>query len=238
VPCILNRGPKTCALYTIFAPMKFSAVIFDMDGLLIDSEPLWQQAGTDMLQQFGVTLTEEEYNLTTGLRTPEWVDYWFTHFSIDKKEAVAAAKMVEQNALDKIKQHGIAMPGVEYIMQFFKENKFQIGLASSSPMRLIETVVEKLNIRPYLNAITSAEQLPHGKPHPQVFLNCAELLNVPPTVCVCFEDSFNGMIAAKAARMKCVVIPAPHVHHQGRWDAADCKLNSLLQFNQLLLEKL
>jgi len=218
--------------------MKFSAVIFDMDGLLIDSEPLWQQAGSEMLQQFGVTLTEEEYNLTTGLRTPEWVDYWFTHFTIDKQQAIAAAKLVEETALDKIKKYGIAMPGVEYIMQFFKNNGFQIGLASSSPMRLIDAVIDKLNIRSYLNAITSAEHLPYGKPHPQVFLNCAQLLNVPPTVCICFEDSFNGMIAAKAARMKCVVVPAPHVHHQGRWDAADCKLSSLLQFNQALLESL
>jgi sugar-phosphatase len=218
--------------------MKFSAVIFDMDGLLIDSEPLWQQAGAEMLQQFGVTLTEEEYNLTTGLRTPEWVDYWFTHFTIDKQQAVAAAKLVEETALDKIKKYGVAMPGVEYIMQFFKNNGFQIGLASSSPMRLIDAVVDKLNIRSYLNAITSAEFLPYGKPHPQVFLNCAQLLNVPPTVCICFEDSFNGMIAVKAARMKCEVVPAPHVHHQGRWDAADCKLSSLLQFNQALLESL
>lgn len=218
--------------------MKYSAAIFDMDGLLIDSEPLWQQAGAEMLQQFGVTLTEEEYNLTTGLRTPEWVDYWFTHFTIDKQQAIAAARLVEQAALDKIKQYGVAMPGVEYIMEFFKSNGFQIGLASSSPMRLIEAVVDKLNIRPYLNAITSAEHLPYGKPHPQVFLNCAELLDVPPTICICFEDSFNGMIAAKAARMKCVVVPAPHVHHQGRWDAADRKLSSLLQFNNALLEKL
>lgn len=209
-----------------------------MDGLLIDSEPLWQQAGSEMLQQFGVTLTEEEYNLTTGLRTPEWVDYWFTHFTIDKQQAIAAAKLVEETALDKIKKYGIAMQGVEYIMQFFKNNGFQIGLASSSPMRLIDAVIDKLNIRSYLNAITSAEHLPYGKPHPQVFLNCAQLLNVPPTVCICFEDSFNGMIAAKAARMKCVVVPAPHVHHQGRWDAADCKLSSLLQFNQALLESL
>jgi len=209
-----------------------------MDGLLIDSEPLWQQAGSEMLQQFGVTLTEEEYNLTTGLRTPEWVDYWFTHFTIDKQQAIAAAKLVEETALDKIKKYGIAMQGVEYIMQFFKNNGFQIGLASSSPMRLIDAVIDKLNIRSYLNAITSAEHLPYGKPHPQVFLNCAQLLNVPSTVCICFEDSFNGMIAAKAARMKCVVVPAPHVHHQGRWDAADCKLSSLLQFNQALLESL
>ena len=218
--------------------MKFSAVIFDMDGLLIDSEPLWQQAGAETLQQFGVTLTDEQYILTTGLRTPEWVDFWFSHFSINKEQAKEAAKQIEQTALDKIKQHGEAMPGVEHIMEFFKANNFLIGLASSSPMRLIETVVEKLRIQTYLNAITSAEHLPYGKPHPQVFLNCAELLKVPPTACICFEDSFNGMIAAKAARMKCVVIPAPHVHHEGRWDTADRKLSSLLQFNKVVLETL
>jgi HAD superfamily hydrolase (TIGR01509 family) len=218
--------------------MKFSAVIFDMDGLLIDSEPLWQQAGAETLQEYGVTLTDEQYILTTGLRTPEWVDYWFTHFSISKDQAKAAAKQIEHAALDKIKQHGEAMEGVQYIMDFFKQHNFLIGLASSSPMRLIEAVVDKLNIQQYLNAITSAEHLPHGKPHPQVFLNCAELLQVPPTTCICFEDSFNGMIAAKAARMKCVVIPAPHVHHEGRWDAADRKLTSLSGFNKTVLETL
>jgi sugar-phosphatase len=218
--------------------MKFSAAIFDMDGLLIDSEPLWQQAGAETLQEFGVTLTDEQYNLTTGLRTPEWIDYWFTHFSINKDRAKEAAKTIEQAALDKIKQHGEAMEGVQYIMEFFKTNGFFIGLASSSPMRLIEAVIEKLNIQPYLNAVTSAEHLPYGKPHPQVFLNCAELLKVLPTTCICFEDSFNGMIAAKAARMKCVVIPAPHVHHEGRWNAADRKLSSLLKFNKTVLETL
>lgn len=209
-----------------------------MDGLLIDSEPLWQQAGAETLQEYGVTLTDEQYILTTGLRTPEWVDYWFTHFAISKERAKEAARQIEQAALNKIKEHGEAMEGVQYIMEFFKSNNFHIGLASSSPMRLIEAVVEKLNIQQYLNAITSAEHLPHGKPHPQVFLNCAELLQVPPTTCICFEDSFNGMIAAKAARMKCVVIPAPHVHHEGRWDAADRKLTSLLGFNKTVLETL
>jgi mannitol-1-/sugar-/sorbitol-6-/2-deoxyglucose-6-phosphatase len=218
--------------------MKFSAVIFDMDGLLIDSEPLWQQAGAETLQEHGVTLTDEQYILTTGLRTPEWVDYWFTHFAISKERAKEAARQIEQAALNKIKEHGEAMEGVQYIMEFFKANNFHIGLASSSPMRLIEAVVEKLNIQQYLNAITSAEHLPYGKPHPQVFLNCAELLQVAPTTCICFEDSFNGMIAAKAARMKCVVIPAPHVHHEGRWDAADRKLTSLSGFNKTVLETL
>src|SRR5438105_1836820 len=102
--------------------MKFSAAIFDMDGLLIDSEPLWQQAGAETLQEFGVTLTDEQYNLTTGLRTPEWIDYWFTHFSINKDQAKVAAKTIEQAALDKIKANGEAMEGLQYIMEFFKAN--------------------------------------------------------------------------------------------------------------------
>jgi mannitol-1-/sugar-/sorbitol-6-/2-deoxyglucose-6-phosphatase len=222
----------------IFAPMKPGAFIFDMDGLLIDSEPLWQQAGAEMLEHFGITLTDEQYHSTTGLRTPEWVDYWFTHFTLDKEKAKEAAHLVEDGALSKIKEHGEGLPGVEYIMKFLKGKGFKIGLASSSPMVLIVAVVDKLEIRPYLDAITSAEHLPFGKPHPQVFLNCAELLKVLPTQCVVFEDSFFGMIAAKAARMKCVVIPAPHVNHQTRWDAADWKLNSLNEFDQDILNKL
>lgn len=218
--------------------MNTAAVIFDMDGLLIDSEPLWQEAGSDMLQHFGVTLTEEQYHSTTGLRTPEWVDYWFTFFTLDKERAKEAARLVEQTALDKIKQHGVALPGVQYIMEFLTKKGLKLGLASSSPMVLIEAVVDKLELRPYLNAITSAEHLPFGKPHPQVFLNCAEKLGVLPTQCIVFEDSFFGMIAAKAARMKCVIIPAPHVHHQTRWDAADVKLNSLNDFNEDLLVRI
>jgi sugar-phosphatase len=218
--------------------MKISAAIFDMDGLLIDSEPLWQQAGAGMLQHFGITLTDEQYHSTTGLRTPEWVDYWFTHFTLDKERAKEAAHLVESGALNKIKAHGVGLPGVEYIMQYFKNKGLKIGLASSSPMVLIEAVVDKLALRPYLDAITSAEHLPFGKPHPQVFLNCAEMLKVLPTQCVVFEDSFFGMIAAKAARMKCVVVPAPHVNHQTRWDAADCKLNSLNEFNDSIFSTL
>src|SRR5687767_4179485 len=114
--------------------MNTAAVIFDMDGLLIDSEPLWQEAGAEMLQHFGVTLTEEQYHSTTGLRTPEWVDYWFTFFTLDKERAKEAAKLVEQTALDKIKQHGVGLPGVQYIMEFFKQKGYKMGLASSSPM--------------------------------------------------------------------------------------------------------
>jgi beta-phosphoglucomutase-like phosphatase (HAD superfamily) len=130
------------------------------------------------------------------------------------------------------------MPGVEHILRFFTERNFKIGLASSSPLQLIDMVVNKLKINDFISAKSSAESLPYSKPHPQVFLNCAALLGASPTNCICFEDSFNGMIAAKAARMKCVVVPARNHQQEARWAAADLKLTSLLTFNDLLLAAL
>lgn len=218
--------------------MKPTAVIFDMDGLLIDSEPLWEEAGKETLALFDVSLTDEQYHFSTGLRTKEWVDWWFSWFNIDKKHALTAELTIVQKAIDKIGARGIAMPGVEYAFQFFREKGFKIGLATSSPLALVKVVAEKLKINDYLQAIASAEELTYGKPHPQVYLDCARALEVSPLECICFEDSFNGMIAVKAARMKCIVIPAPHQQQQTRWDAADKKLSSLLQVNEQVLASL
>lgn len=218
--------------------MNFSTVIFDMDGLLIDSEPLWQEAGATLLKEYGVTLSDAQYHSTTGLRTPEWIDYWFGYYQINKQYITTASAFIEKTALEIIQEKGNPMPGVQYIMEFFKERQFRIGLASSSPMQLIQMVIKKLGIGPYLSGVTSAEKLPFGKPHPQVFLDCAALMQVSPGTCICFEDSFNGMIAAKAARMKCVIVPAPQLHHETRWDAADLKLNSLEQFTAASLQNL
>ena len=105
-------------------------------------------------------------------------------------------------------------------------------------MRLINVVVDKLNIRSYLHAITSAESLAYGKPHPQVFINCAEELSLPPTQCIVFEDSFNGLIAAKAAKMKCVVVPHHSAYNNPRWNAADLIINSLTNFDAKILKEL
>lgn len=225
----------------IFAPKlagMLNTVIFDMDGLLIDSEPLWQKAGMDTMRLFGIELTLEQYHGTTGLRTPEWIEYWFTYFGIDKKHTEEAVSTIENKAIERIQQDGIAFPGTAYILDFFRKQQFKIGLATSSPLRLVDVVVKKLAITHLFDAIASAEYLPYGKPHPQVYLNCAKSLNSSPLHCVCFEDSFNGMIAAKAARMKCVVVPVPEQFTAVKWGAADLCMDSLLNFNEALLQKL
>lgn len=210
--------------------MQYKAAIFDMDGLLIDSEPLWQEAGAETLQEFGITLTDEQYHSSTGLRTEEWVDHWFRFFGLPAEKAPEAVQLTIQKAMEKIDASGVVLPGVPEILHTFRHRGFKTGLATSSPMALVDVVMRKLDIRHLFDSFTSAEFLPYGKPHPQVFLDSAASLDVLPTACIVFEDSFNGLIAAKAARMKCVVVPAaPHFDHP-KWAAADMKWKSLLDY--------
>lgn len=218
--------------------MQSKAVIFDMDGLLIDSEPLWQEAGSETLHEFGVELSDEQYHSSTGLRTEEWIEHWFNHFNLSMEQAPAAIDTIIQKAIEKIGARGMIFPGVETILAFFKEKNFKMAIATSSPLSLVEVVLKKLNPGFAFDAITSAEKLPFGKPHPQVYLDCASALNINPLNCIAFEDSFNGMVAAKAAKMKCVVVPATADYHHAKWGTADLKIKSLNEFDQFLLSQL
>lgn len=218
--------------------MQFDTVIFDMDGLLIDSEPLWNEAAAETFSPYGFCLTTEQYITTTGMRTKEFVEWWFEHYKVPMQFAPLAEEAILKNVVAKVAAKGKAMQGVAHIINFFIQRNFKTGLATSSGNPLIDVVIDKLGIRQYLQVISSAADLPFGKPHPQVYLNCAEALNSHPTRCVCFEDSFNGMIAAKAARMKCVVVPAAHESRNAKFNAADLKLSSLQNFNELLLQTL
>ncbi|MBY0480874.1 MAG: hexitol phosphatase HxpB [Chitinophagaceae bacterium] len=213
--------------------MKLNTVIFDIDGLMIDSEPLWNAAAEEVFKDYGVNLTEEQYKSTTGLRTKEFVHWWFGYYQIGETEHAKAEKKIVASVLDKIEHKAQIMPGLNYIFDFFHKKSFNIGLATSSPQALIDLVIRMTGIGDYLHATSSADELPFGKPHPQVYLNCAAKMNVAPTNCICFEDSFNGMIAAKSARMKCVVVPHFSQLKDEKWGAADLKLSSLQNFGEL-----
>ena len=213
--------------------MEKSAVIFDIDGLLINSEPLWNQAAAEIFRQYGIILTDEQYAITTGLRSKEFVTHWLLQHKIPSTEFNRVEEKIIQLALDLIDKDATLMPGVEHVFEFFMKRDFKMGLATSSPTELIEWVKDKLGIRSFIHASCSAQHLPYAKPHPQVYLDCAAAMHTSPLACICFEDSVYGMTAAKAARMTCVVVPSDEHSKLPHWGLADLKLSSLQNFGDL-----
>jgi len=218
--------------------MQLNTAIFDMDGLLIDSEPLWNEAAAEVFKMYGVSLSEEQYHSTTGLRTKEFVQWWFRKFNLGDAEHTRAEKLIFEKVMMKLETKGKVMPGVQYIFRFFHERNFKIGMASSSPLHMIDFAIALCGLQDFVQAKASAEDLPYGKPHPQVYLDCAAALDADPLACLCFEDSFPGLIAVKAARMKCVVVPHFSQQKSDRWTVADLKISSLQNFGELHLNLL
>ena len=208
-------------------------VIFDMDGLLVDTEPLWMTAMQDVLATVGVTITPELAAQTTGLRTVEVVDYWYEYFQWKGKSKEQISAEIMEAVTGQVQQQCKPMDGVPYILEFFKERGLKIGLASSSPLDFIHFVLDHFRLKAYFEAVASAEHEPYGKPHPAVYLSCAQSLGSNPLDCLAFEDSINGTIAAKAARMKLVAVPEVHNGQNPKYVLADLKLDKLSDFTEM-----
>jgi sugar-phosphatase len=118
------------------------------------------------------------------------------------------------------------------ILEFFKNKSLRLALASSSPMLLIDTFLEKFHLQKYFEVKHSAEFEEYGKPHPGVYINTARMLNVHPSACLAFEDSFNGVLAAKSAMMKAVAVPDEYHFPDKRFAIADLKIKSLEEFGE------
>ena len=136
--------------------------------------------------------------------------------------------LVIHRLCELIKTEGSLIRGVEEVLTYLQKEQYKIALGTSSNVLLMNTVLDELGIRPYFDAVCSAEHLEYGKPHPEVFLNCSKILGVKPKECLVIEDSVNGVIAAKAAQMKVVAVPEEHNRHNPRFAIADYRIDSLL----------
>lgn len=214
-------------------------IIFDMDGLLIDSEPLWQQAEIKIFGQLGLNLTVDMCRETMGLRIDEVVKYWFNKHTLDTEDTL---ETVGNNILEElqyyIKNEAEPLPGVFEVIEFLQSKKLPLALASSSPSSVIHTVLEKLGIKENFKVINSAEAEVYGKPHPGVYIRTATDLNILAVESLVFEDSFNGLLAAKSARMKAVAVPEKASFEDPRFSIANEKLRSLLDFNEEVWKRL
>lgn len=183
------------------------AVIFDMDGLLIDSEPFWRKAEIEVFGTVGLTLTEDDCRQTMGYRLNEVVDLWYSREPWQGKSKKAVESEILERVAQLIRQEGQLLPGVEETLKLCRDISLKMAIASSSAMALIEAVVDRFKLASSFDILHSAQWEKFGKPHPDVFIHTAEKLGVNSENCLVLEDSFHGMVAGLAAKMKVVAVP-------------------------------
>ncbi len=212
------------------------AVIFDLDGLLIDSEPLWRRAQIEVFSRAGVTLTEEQCAETTGLRVDEVVRLRMRrHREWSSLTETDAVEGIHARVIELVRAEGVAREGAREAVALVATTGVKLALASSSARRVIDAALDRLGCRDAFEVIRSAEYEPYGKPHPGVYLATAKELGVEATRCLAVEDSLNGLIAAKAARMRCLAVPD---REDPRFALADVALSSLAAFDVAVWERL
>ena len=187
----------------------FRAAVFDMDGLLIDSEPYWKLAERDVFGEVGIEISDEMAAVTEPMTTRKVAEHWYgvrpwRDKSVEDLEAAVIARVA-----DLIRARRQAMPGVGEILTLCAQLGWRIGLASNSPAVLCQLVLRELGIARAFHAVVSADCVECGKPDPAVYLHAARLLGVPPRECIAFEDSATGVRAARAAGMSVVAVPSP-----------------------------
>ncbi|HEG4391699.1 TPA: hexitol phosphatase HxpB [Morganella morganii] len=216
--------------------LPVQAAVFDMDGLLIDSEPFWLQSENQVFSSIGLDMSlRDKLPDLLGLRIDQVVELWYqvSPWQTPSKEEVI--QRIIDSTIAMVKKERPLLPGVEHALSLCQSQGLKIALASASPFYMLESVLEMFNIRHYFDAVVSAGDLPYSKPHPQVYLNAAEALGVPPVQCVALEDSVNGMIACKAARMRSIVVPSAEMAADPRWSLADYRLSSLSELTAAMV---
>jgi len=181
------------------------AVIFDLDGVLIDSEQAWDEARRDVASANGGVWPEEATRCMMGMSSPEWSRYMHEELGValDPDEIV---RQVVPRLEDRYRMHLPLMPGVKPALCALAE-RWRLGLASSANREIIAVVLEASGLSPLFAATVSSEEVLRGKPAPDVYVEAARRLGVQPARCAAVEDSTNGLRSAAAAGMRVVAIP-------------------------------
>ena len=183
------------------------AVVFDMDGVLIASEEVWDAVREEYVRERGGRYDDEIQRAMMGMSSPEWSRFLHDEAGVpDAPEEINAE--VVRRMLATYCEHLPLIPGAVDAVQRLAE-RFPLGLASSSNRELIDTVLDVAGITQYFAATVSSEEVAHGKPAPDVYLEAARRLDVDAARCTAIEDSHGGIRSAKAAGMRVIAIPNP-----------------------------
>jgi HAD superfamily hydrolase (TIGR01509 family) len=190
-------------------------VIFDMDGVIVDTEPVHHYAYNQHFKQLGINITPEVYSTFTGNSTKNIFERLKEEFSLSEEvqHLVDTKRNLFNDAFDS-KEDLFLLEGVEDLIKDLHSNGMQLVLASSSATVTINRIFNRFGLHKYFTHIVSGEDFPKSKPHPAIFLKAAELSGTPVENCVVIEDSTNGIMAAKAAGIYCIGYKSFHSKRQ------------------------
>lgn len=211
-------------------PRSFEAAIFDMDGLLLESESLWRKAESEAVARLGLPLTEADFVEHTGVRMRDVARIWFDRHPWQGPSPDDVADQVIERVVELVAE-AEPLAGVVDALELCASRGLRLALCTSSDRRLIDAVLTTLDLEPYFEVSHSAENDEYGKPHPQPYLNTAAKLGIGPGACLVFEDSVTGCLSAKSAGMTVIAVPDPNTGGLPGFGIADLVLGSLDQFD-------
>jgi HAD superfamily hydrolase (TIGR01509 family) len=183
------------------------AVVFDLDGVLIDSEPVWERVRRRVVADHGGHWDPDTQDWLMGMSTGEWSRYLSADLDVALSPGEVAETVIAAMAAAYRERLPLLPGAVEAVRRM--ASRWPLGLASSSPRSLIETVLDAASLRSSFAVVVSTEEVARGKPAPDVYLTVAERLGVPPEACAAVEDSSNGLRSAAAAGYQVIAMPHP-----------------------------
>ena len=216
--------------------LPIEAVVLDMDGLLIDTEPVWREAEAAVFAALGIELTDEELLGTTGQTIDAVIPVWREREPDHDGETPRLTDAeVEARIVDLVAAHvraeGEPMPGVVQAIALLQRLGLHLAIASSSPRRMIDAVCERLGLD-FIEVRCSAMEEARSKPAPDVYLAAARRLGVSPERCLAIEDSPSGVVSARAAGMRCIAVPDPLLVGDPRYREANLLLAALTELDE------
>jgi HAD superfamily hydrolase (TIGR01509 family) len=185
--------------------MTIDAIVFDLDGVLVDSEHVWDEVREQLARERGGRWDDRAQAEMMGMSSTEWSRYMHDVVGLRESPEEINAEVVRR-MLARYSERLPLLPGAVEVVQRLKD-AFRLAIASSSNRPIIETVLKTAGLERSFEAIVSSEEVARGKPAPEVYLEAARRLEVPPAACAAVEDSANGLRAAHAARMRVLAIP-------------------------------
>jgi HAD superfamily hydrolase (TIGR01509 family) len=187
--------------------IMIEAVIFDLDGVLVDSEPVWEQVRRELVAERGGHWAPGAQRRLMGMSTPEWAAYLSSDLGVGLPPDQVATMVIDRMAARYAERVPLMDGAADAVRRI--GGRWPLGVASSSPPKLIETVLRSAGLRSCFSVVMSTEQVARGKPAPDIYLAAAAALGFPPGDCAAVEDSANGLRSAAAAGLRVIAVPQP-----------------------------